>query len=156
MTIATRLKAYLEQQTATYELVPHHRTQSSLDSAAAAHVPSGQIAKAVIVKENDAYLMVVVPSDHHVHLGLLHRHLGNEVGLATEAELVKIFPDCDEGAIPPVGAAYGVRTLIDNSLLNLPTVYFESGDHLNLVKLTGEQFVSLLDYAERVNVGKHL
>jgi Ala-tRNA(Pro) deacylase len=125
-------------------------------TAAAAHVSGGQLAKAVIVKDDETYFMVVVPSDYHVHLGRLHQHLGREVGLATEQELVRLFPDCDEGAAPPLGAAYGLPTLVDTSLLEQQQVYFESGDHESLVKLSGEQFRALLAGAERVNVGQHV
>ena len=156
MAIAPTLKRYLEQHAADYELVAHPHTESSMVTAAAAHVPGDQLAKAVIVKDDETYLMVVVPSDYHVHLGRLHQHLGREVGLATEQELVRLFPDCDEGAAPPLGAAYDLPTLVDTSLLEQQQVYFESGDHESLVKLAGEQFRALLAGAERVNVGQHV
>ena len=156
MAIAPTLKRYLEQNAADYELLAHPHTESSMFTAAAAHVPGDQLAKAVIVKDDETYLMVVVPSDYHVHLGRLHQHLGREVGLATEQELVRLFPDCDEGAAPPLGAAYDLPTLVDTSLLEQQQVYFESGDHESLVKLAGEQFRALLAGAERVNVGQHV
>jgi len=156
MTVATQLKAYLEQQAIDYELVPHRHTDSSSTSASAAHVPSERLAKAVIVEEGDVCLMVVVPSNRHVHLGRLHRHLGREVGLTTESRLVELFPDCDLGAIPPLGAVYGLTTLVDRALLGQPEVYFESGDHEHLVKMRGEQFYALLAEAEKVDVGQPL
>ncbi len=156
MAIAQSLKNYLEQQSVGYKTVSHTKSHSSLNSAAAAHVPRDWIAKAVILKEDESYLMVVVPTDHHVHLGRMHRHLGHEVGLATEAELTTLFPDCDAGAIPPVGAAYGLRTLIDDSLTTQSDIFFESGDHLHMVKVSGDQFVPLLGEAEKVSVGKQL
>jgi Ala-tRNA(Pro) deacylase len=125
-------------------------------TAAAAHVPGDRLAKAVIVQDGDGPLMVVVPSDYHVHLGLLHKHLNREVGLVTEDEVLKLFPDCDEGAVPPIGAAYGIPTLVDEALLDEPEVYLESGDHEHLVKVSGEHFRTLLADAERVQVGQHI
>jgi Ala-tRNA(Pro) deacylase len=77
------------------------------------------------------------------------------VGLATEQELVELFPDCEGGAIPPLGTAYRLVTLVDRDLLKQPEVYFESGDHEHLVKVTGQQFSSLLGDAEPVNVATH-
>jgi Ala-tRNA(Pro) deacylase len=127
-----------------------------MDTAASAHVPGDRLAKAVIVKSEDEPLMVVVPSDYHVHLGLLHRYLGNEVGLATEAELAALFPDCEPGAAPAIGQAYGIRTLLDSTLLNESEVYLEGGDHETLVRLTGEEFRALMDEAEAVDVGQHI
>lgn len=155
MSISSTVKSYLEGQSINYELISHPHTQSSKESAGAAHIVSDNLAKAVIVKEGDNYMMVVVPSDYHVHLGKLHHFLGDNVGLATEQELISLFPDCEGGAIPPLGTAYKLVTLVDSSLLNQPEIYFESGDHENLVKVTGAQFSHLLGDAERVNVVTH-
>ena len=156
MTVATKLKAHLEANAIDYALVPHRHTDSSITSASAAHVPSERLAKGVIVEDGDTYLMVVVPANQHVHLGRLHRHLGREVGLATESQVAELFPDCDLGAIPPLGAVYGFNTLVDPALLDHPEVYFESGDHESLVKVGGEQFRALLADAEKVSLGQPL
>ena len=156
MSVAARLEALLEEQAIDYEVLSHHHTESSMATAASAHVPGDQLAKAVIVKLDDEYLMVVVPSDYHVHLGLLHRHLGENVGLATEEELGSLFPDCEVGAIPPVGRAYGMRTLVDETLLDEPELFLETGDHESLIKIGVEQFWDLQGDAERVDVGQHV
>ena len=156
MTIASKLKAHLKAHSIDYELIPHPHTESSMVTAAAAHVPGDRLAKAVIVKDGDNYLMVVVPSDYHVHLGALHRKLGRNVGLATESELVGLCPDCDEGAVPPVGGAYGIKSMVDTGLLKQPEVYFEAGDHEHLVKMAGPDFQALHADSEAVEVARRM
>ncbi|MEW7972294.1 MAG: YbaK/EbsC family protein [Candidatus Thiodiazotropha endolucinida] len=155
MSVSNTVRSYLEGQDIPYELIAHKHTQSSMESAGAAHVESDHLAKAVIVKEGDEYMMVVVPCDYHVHLGKLHRLLDREVGLATENELIQLFPDCERGAIPPLGTAYKLITLVDRTLLDQPEVYFESGDHEHLIKVSGEQFAHLLGDAEPVDISRH-
>ncbi|HDL85873.1 MAG TPA: YbaK/EbsC family protein, partial [Candidatus Acetothermia bacterium] len=66
------------------------------------------------------------------------------VALATEEEISALFPDCDTGAIPPVGAAYGLKTVVDESLEGHEDVYFEGGDHRSLVHLSGAEFHQLM------------
>lgn len=154
MSISNTVRSYMEVQSVHYEVVTHRHTRSSLESAGAAHISGNHLAKAVIVKEGDDYMMVVMPSDEHIHMGKLHHLLGDEVGLATEAELIDLFPDCEGGAIPPLGAAYKLITLVDSHLLNQPEVYFESGDHEHLIKVSGDQFSHLLGDAERVEVAR--
>jgi Ala-tRNA(Pro) deacylase len=156
MATAARLKSYLDEQAVEYELVPHPHTDTSMATAAAAHVPGDRLAKAVIVCRDSEYLMVVVPSDYHVHLGLLHRYLGEEVGLATEREVAELFPDCEVGAVPPVGAAYGLRTLLDSTLLDEPEIFFESGDHASLIRVSGDDFRELFRSVEHIDVGQHI
>jgi Ala-tRNA(Pro) deacylase len=152
MSVAVTVKTYLDRASAHYSLVSHPHTRSSLESAASAHIPSERLAKAVIVNRGDDHLMVVVPSQAHIHLGLLHRHLRADVGLATESELASLFPDCELGAIPPLGAAYGMRTLMDRTLRDGPEVYFESGDHESLVRVSRATFRTLMADAEPVAV----
>jgi len=152
MSISLTVQDALEGRSIQYELLSHQHTRSSMESAGSAHVDFNHLAKAVIVKESDEYMMVVVPSDYHVHLGRLHRLLGREVGLATEEEISSLFPDCECGAIPPLGTAYRMITLVDSTLLEQDVIYFESGDHEHLIKVSGRQFRKLLGDAEKVNI----
>ena len=156
MTMAANLRSYLERRSLPFETLAHSFTQNSMRTASAAHVPGDRLAKGVVIRVEDTYLLVVVPSDYRVHLGMLHHYLGREVGLATESEVAQLFPDCDPGAVPPLGAAYRIRTLVDERLLRQPEIYFESGDHCNLVKVDGEQFARLVADADWVSVAKHV
>ena len=46
--------------------------------------------------------------------------------------------------MPAIGPAYGLETFVDVSLRNEPDVYFEAGDHLELIRVTGDQFEGML------------
>lgn len=156
MSIAKTLADYLDEHLIQYDLISHPHTQSSMDTAASAHVPGDRLAKAVILKDGDDYLMMVIPSDYHVHLGTLHRRLGRNLGLATERELTGLFPDCDEGAAPPIAEAYGLHGMVDKGLLEQPEVFFESGDHEHVVRTSGPNFRLLQANSEAVEVTRHI
>ena len=156
MAIAHTVERYLHNRGLDYTLLPHPHTRSSMDTAAAAHVPGDRLAKAVIVNRGSEPLMVVVPSDYHVHLGRLHEFLGDQVGLASEDELTTLFPDCARGAIPPVGSAYGLKMLVDDRLLGEPELFLESGDHESLLQIDGATFRALMCDAEAVDLGVHV
>ena len=153
MAISATLKEYLDKQQVAYELVPHPRTGSSMETAEEAHVPGNRLAKAVIIREEGTYSMVIVPSAMHVDLAILRQQFGHAAELATEAELGKLFPDCAVGAVPPVGAAWGLDTYLDDCLLDEGEVFFEAGDHEDLVQVSGEQFRKLLGDAKRGHYG---
>ena len=61
--------------------------------------------------------------------------------LSDEAEVGKLFRDCELGAVPPVG--YGITTIVDDRLEQQPDVYFEAGDHKSLVHMEGSAFSRL-------------
>jgi Ala-tRNA(Pro) deacylase len=78
----------------------------------------------------------------------LSRRLGRELQLVDENRIAPIFKDCDVGAIPPLGPAYGMETVVDDRLVGQREVYFEAGDHEDLVCVSGEQFLALLKEAQ--------
>lgn len=144
MTIAATVKSYIEEKGVAYEAIAHPRTGSSHETAEAAHVDEGHIAKAVLLKDSEGAVMVIVPGDAWVKLSAVEKELGRKMVLAEEAEAAGHFPDCDAGAIPPLGPAYGIETLMDRTLTSLAHVYFESGDHRSLLKVNSEDFLELL------------
>lgn len=158
MAIATKLENYLRQREVEYKLVTHPRSEYSMETAEKAHVHGDALAKGVLVKDEDGYVLVVLPSDYHVELESLHKLLGQEVEMVDEANLAEVFNDCELGAIPPVGMAYGVKTLWDptSSLGRQEEVFFEAGDHQSLVRVTGVQFHELMAPAERGKFSHHI
>ena len=144
MPIAISVQNFLHDYRISYDVVPHRHTRDSMHSASAAHVPGDQLAKGVLLEDENGYLMAVVPSTHKVDLGALSTQLNRRLGLATEGELSDLFKDCARGAIPPLGPAYGIEAIVDNSLANCNDIFFEAGDHTELVRVRGEDFMHLL------------
>ena len=156
MAIAMTLQEYLDRWGVDYEVLPHPHTASSLETAEAAHVPGDKLAKCVLTEDYRGYLMVVVPASHEVEFELLDQQLNRRLVLATEPELADIFTDCEVGAIPALGEAYGMDVALDESLLGCEDVYFEAGDHEDLIHLDGEDFRDLMVGARRGQFSHHL
>lgn len=144
MSIAMTLSNFLAEHDVPYDILTHPHTTSSGESAQASHIPGALLAKSVVLEDDMGYLMVVVPSNRRVDLGELHRQLNRDLGLATESELGNLFRDCEIGALPAIGTAYGVETVVDDAIAEQPEVYFEAGDHEQLIHVSGEVFQSLL------------
>ena len=144
MAVAKTVQRYLEEQSVDYELVPHPHTGSSHETAEAAHVREDHIAKAVIVKDAAGFAMVVVPGSNWVDMDHLRKELNLELHLGSEDEIGNLFDDCEKGAVPPLGPAYGIETYMDEALLSLANIYFEAGDHEALVHVSGDDFRTLL------------
>ena len=144
MTIAQTVSGYLQSRHVTYDVVAHPYSDSSRKVAETAHVPPEHLAKAVILSDRRGFLMAVIPGNRHVSLDDLWKKLGRRLSLASESRLAPVFRDCESGAIPPLGPAYGMETIVDNSLVGQPEVFFESGDHRGLIRVDGEEFVTLL------------
>jgi len=144
MTVAASVINTLTESQTEYEVVPHPKTYSSIETANAAHVADDHIAKGVLLKDKTGYLLAVIPASQWVDLNRTKEKLGRDLQLASEEEVERLFADCSLGAIPPLGSAYGVETVLDEALTSLANVYFEGGDHERLIRVTGEQFKRLM------------
>ncbi len=140
MAVATKLARYLEERGVPYEVRTHPLTPSASRTAEASHISGHAIAKGVVLKDGGGYLLAVLPASHEISFGDLERLLGRKVELASEEEATSLFPDCDLGAVPALGAPYGLDVLVDEQLIGQPEVYIEGGDHASLVHVTGERF----------------
>lgn len=158
MTIASKLKSYLERRDAEYKVVTHPHSEYSMETAEKAHVRGDALAKGILVKDDDGYLLVVLPADYHIELESLHKLLGQEVAMVNENTLAEVFVDCEPGAVPAIGMAYGVKTIWDpkSSLGKLDEVFFEAGDHQTLVRMSGVQFHELMAPADRGEFSHHI
>ena len=158
MTIASKLEDYLQQREVKYQVLTPPHSEYSMETAEMAHVHGDALAKGVLVKDYDGYLLVVLPADYHVELESLHKLLRKEVLMVEEAVLEGVFSDCEPGAVPPIGMAYGVKTIWDptSSLGKLDEVFFEAGDHQTLVQMSGVQFHELMAPAERGEFSHHI
>jgi len=147
MAIAKTVKWFLDSRNLSYEVIQHPHTSSSEETADAAYIWGDQLAKSVLFEDERGYVMAVLPASHRVDLKKLRRKMHRKLELAAETELAEIFRDCEIGAVPPLGAAYGVPVVYDDRLGKLGTVYFEAGDHEDLVYMGGPEFMSLLEGA---------
>lgn len=152
MGMAMKLADYLRAHPVQFDLLTHSHTGSSLRSADATHVPPGCLAKAVVLEDEDAHMvMAVLPASCKLNLDDLRSRTGRKLRLATEDELRKRFDDCEPGAVPPIGNAYGMETILDDRLMVPPELYFEAGDHETLVHVKTSDFVGLLEGAPHMS-----
>lgn len=146
MAVSPALQHYLDEQFTEYDLISHSPTSSTIDSAQAAHISAEQLAKAIVLKdETGAYLMAVVPAANKIKISLLSYMLKRKLSMVHEWELRQLFQDCEPGAIPALGQAYGLEIVWDDQLMNSEDIYFESGDHCQLVHISKDQFQTLMD-----------
>ena len=148
MTIAPTLATYLEQAGIQPEVLTHAHSPSASRTAEASHVSGNRVAKGVLLKDDTGYLLAVLPASHHLRLDAVAVLTGRSLTLAAEEEIGRTFPDCEVGAVPPVGAAYGLPAVVDESLVKEPEVYLEGGDHTTLVRVTPEGFAELMQGAQ--------
>jgi len=152
MSIPDTITAYLADREVPFEVVSHASSRTSLESALYAHVPASRLAKAVLVENGESYVLAVVPATRRLDCLALGEVLDCDVFKADESDLPLLFRDCRPGAVPPIGAPYGVRTVVDRALDDEPDIYLESGDHQHLLHVSHAGFEKLMHAAQHADI----
>lgn len=156
MAIAKRIERYLIEQDVDFDMLNHPHSATSMETAEQAHISGNCIAKSVLLEDESGYLLAVVPASCRVDLGELHRQTSRNLGLATEYQLGALFEDCEPGAVPPFGAVYEMDSIVEDSLAEQPDIYFEAGDHEQLIRVSSETFASLVGEAQHLHFSRHI
>lgn len=156
MAMAMTVREFLKGQDVDFEEMPHPREVTSSRIAQQAHVSGDQLAKAVLIKGDSGYRVVVVPSTCRTDLNGLSHQFHERLGLATEQEVQDMFGDCDPGALPALAQAYGLRVCYDETLAAQPDIFFEAGDHETLVHMSNREFMRLMSNAEHGRFSRHM
>ncbi|NMG53384.1 aminoacyl-tRNA deacylase [Aromatoleum aromaticum] len=155
MAIASKLQEYMSEHGLRYDVLTHPHSHNSMETAQLARVPGNCLAKSVVLEDDDGFLMAVLPSTQHVQLGWLSKAMQSNLRLASEDELSALFADCEPGAVPPAGIAYGMRMVVDDTLAEQPEIYFEGGDHEKLIQMSCEDFMRMMEEAKHIRFGEH-
>jgi Ala-tRNA(Pro) deacylase len=144
MSVSERVVSFLRANHVDFDVQTHRPTKTSARTAEVAHVPAECVAKGVVLEDGDQLVMAVIPANRRVDEQALGEMLHCSLRLVSEEVLAMVFRDCRMGAIPPLGAAWGIATIVDESLLRQRQLYFEGGDHEVLIRVSGAAFGTLM------------
>ncbi len=145
MAILERLEEHLKKNRVTYKTVKHPEAYTAQEIAAAMHVPGKELAKVVMVKARDRFIMGVLPASWRVDFNKLKEVLREkDLRLATEGEFKALFPDCEAGAEPPFGNLYNIDTYVDQSITGDEHIFFNAGNHYEAVAMTYRDYAILV------------
>jgi Ala-tRNA(Pro) deacylase len=145
MSIAKRLKMYLEEVGVPYTHGTHRLAYTAQETAAAQHVAGRHVAKTVVLRADGRFIMVVLPAVMRLDLKALLAELPfRKIEMAGEDEFASLFPDSEVGAMPPFGNLYGLPVYVDLSLSADEEIVFNAGNHVETVRMKYSDFVELV------------
>ena len=148
MAILKRLKEMLDEAKITYEVYNHALAYTAQEIAVKQHVSGNELAKVVMLEADDQLVMAVIRGNDKIDLHTVEDSLGaHRARLATEAEFIARFPECEIGAMPPFGNLFGVKVFVDPALEKDEYIFFNAGNHVQTVRLKYKDFAQLVQPA---------
>ena len=146
MPAMSTIHEFLREAHVPYSVVPHRPAFTARAEAAAARVPGRDWAKVVACFVDGEPVEAVVPASFLVNLdALLELAGGKEIRLADEEELLRLYPDCELGAMPPFGPLYGQTVFVDAVLALEPEIVFNAGTHRDAIAMRWTDFVKMVN-----------
>jgi Ala-tRNA(Pro) deacylase len=144
MACKERLERYLREHRVAFWEHTHALAATSEQLAAITHIPGRLVAKVVVVLADERPVLLVLPSSRRVDLARVRDLLdADEVRLAREDEFAGYFPDCEVGALPPLGQLYGVQVCVDERLSRDEIIVSAAGTHRHAIGLAYQDFARL-------------
>jgi len=145
MSTARRVKEYLEEKRIPYTHCTHRLAYTAQEVAAAQHVPGREMAKTIVVKADDQFVLVILPAVLKIDMKALRDELPfKRLELASEKEFSVLFPDCEVGAMVPFGNLYNLSVYVDQSLSADEEIVFNAGTHVDTIKMKYRDFERLV------------
>ena len=136
MSTTTRLMSLVKEAAVPYRVEPHQRAITAQEVAEVAHVRGSEMVKSVIVVTGGRHVMLAVPATARVNIEALRSFLKtDDVRMAEEWEFTRDFPDCEIGAMPPVGNLYNMRLLASDLIKSDEEVAFNAGSHTEVLRM---------------------
>ena len=140
-----RLRNFLDQNHVQYRVINHSLAYTGQEIAQAAGESGKEFAKTVMLKIDGELIMVVIPANYKIDFEHLRQELGvRNVELASEKEFKSLFPDCEPGAMPPLGELYNIEVFIDDSFADNEMISFNAGTHREIIKMRYADFNRLV------------
>ena len=135
---------YLNRKQVRYSHSVHPPARTARETAAAERVRPHDFAKTVVYLGSAGFGIAVVPADEFVELAKVGRELGlSFIALANEADLAKLFPDCELGAMPPFGDVCDLPVTVDAGIAG-DFIAFTIGTHRDVVRMNFGDFRRLV------------
>jgi Ala-tRNA(Pro) deacylase len=145
MATATWIKDMLEQRGVAFEETHHREAFTSQEVAQSEHISGHRLAKVVAVVADGQLIELVLPASRRVALEKVRHMLGaDQVRLASEAEMDRVFDDVETGAIPALRHWRGIEVIMDEAMRTSKPIVLQAGTHQDTISLDFDEWYRMV------------
>jgi Ala-tRNA(Pro) deacylase len=148
--VLRRIQDLLARRNVSFDLTSHRPVYTSAEAAEVRGESLHSGAKALVVKGDDRFVMVVLPGDHQLDSKPARKVLGaKSIRFATREE-VAALTGLEPGSIPPFGSLFGLKTFCDAALAECEKINFNAGSHSESVRMLYADYEAVEQPAKEV------
>ena len=142
MKIFEKIKEILDQANLEYFVKHHEPVYTSEQAAKIRGDKLKQGAKAIIMKANENFLLIVISAERKINSKKLKKILkSKDLSFARSDKLRDL--DLESGNVPPFGSVLGLKTYVDKSLLENEEISFNAGSLTDSIKMKLKDYLKI-------------
>src|SRR5574341_1086987 len=141
--IFDRLSERLKSAGVAFKVLDHPPVYTSAEAAAVRGVDLHSGAKALIVKVEALFVMIVLPADFSLHTKAVKQALNCKNLRFANAEEVLALTSLTPGSIPPFGGLFNLPTYCDSRLGDNAFINFNAGMHTRSINLAYADYLAV-------------
>lgn len=142
MEVFEKVKRILNEKNIKYTLKSHEATYTSEQAAKARGDSLKQGAKAMIVKTDKDFVLLVLSAEKRIDSKKVKKMLNSKNLSFADINKLKEF-GLVPGAVPPLGSILGLKTYVDKSLLENEEISFNAGSLTNSIKMKLKDYLNV-------------
>lgn len=142
--VLEEIRKLLDAQKIQYTCWDHSPVHTSEEAAKIRGTPLESGAKALVLRSEGKFLMVVIAGDKKMDLKKVKKVISSDrLTLATPEEVLRVT-HCVIGSIPPFGNLFSIPVYLDKSLLRNVIINFNAGKHGTSIAMSIEDYQTVV------------
>lgn len=141
--IPNKVLNYLEKNRIKFEVIDHRQVFTAHDLAMTLHLPHSQIAKSLLIKADNNFILAVLPADKNLDMRKLAKLVKAKKLSMPKENIMKEKFKVKPGALPAFGGLYKLPVYIDKIILKQKKILLSSGSFVQSVLLSPKDYVNL-------------
>jgi Ala-tRNA(Pro) deacylase len=142
-TVFERIERWLRDGGVPFTVLRHEPVFTSEQAAAVRGTSLASGAKALVVKADDRFVMLVLPADRKLDSRKARTALGVKALRFASREEVEQLTGLQPGSIPPFGSVFQLPTYCDPALAENSSINFNAGDHSISVQMAYADYAAV-------------
>ncbi len=139
----SKITKFLDQAKVKYGVIEHKVVYTAHDAAQTTKKKLSDIAKVVLVKADNDYVLIVLPAGKYVDFNGIKKALkAKKIGMASEKDIVRHLKT-KIGLLHPFGSEYNLKTLLDRTLAKSKKMIASAGAYTHSVEIKLKDFEKL-------------
>jgi len=138
------LETYFASLSVAVANVPHAKARGIFEAAKMANIPNEQMVRVVPLHDKDGVVLCILPASQILDLKLVHETLSRDLTPMEDADIAVSFKGVDPRCMPPIPSLYQAETMVDISLFEAETLYFQMNDSESLTQITTADYQKLV------------